>query len=92
MSNQRIWLVCSHHPHREQGIALGKRLVDGFYRCPTDRELEAWFDEHKHCGGGHDHFTVAYDHPKDYDVSSPAPPIAAHVRLALVSASEADPN
>lgn len=70
VSSQRIWLVCVHHPQKEDAIPLGKRLVNGFYRCPESKALEDWFDVHKHCGGGHDHFTVSYDHAKDYDVGS----------------------
>lgn len=84
MSANRIFLVCTHHPEEQHALVLGSRLANGYHRAPRPVQIEEWFDLHKHCGGNADHFTIAFQKPKNWDISPPAPPIAAHVRLALV--------
>lgn len=81
MSNT-MWLVCAHHPDRTEAIQLGRRVSDGFARAPHAAKLDEFFEQHKLCGGGHDHFTVAFDRPKDWDLPTPAP-VADAVHAAL---------
>lgn len=78
MSN-RLYLVCSHCPDRAQSFALGERGVDGYRSQSETKGLQKWFDAHRHCGNNHDHFTVAYDFPKNHDMKS----VEAGVHKAL---------
>jgi hypothetical protein len=72
MSNT-MWLVCVHHPDRTAAIQLGRRVMHGYNRAPHAAKLEEFFERHKLCGGGFDHFTIAYDQAKDGDLPKPAP-------------------
>lgn len=66
-----LWLCCIHHPDRTQAIQLGRRVADGYHRAPTAAKLEEFFEKHELCGGGFDHFTIAYDLTKDHDLPTP---------------------
>lgn len=79
-----MWLVCTAHPDPLNGICLGKRLEHGYYRPPSAQELQKWYDAHEFCVPERDHFKLAFDRTPNYDQSTPAPPIAKHVRLELV--------
>lgn len=88
MSGNVMWLVCAHHPDRTEAIQLGRRTIDAFNRAPHAARLEEFFERHKYCGGGHDHFTIAYDRPKDWDLPKPAP-LADAVHAVLRDPPEA---
>ena len=81
MSNT-MWLVCVHHPDKADAFRLSCRERQGYGIAagrelrPPDRyarSLEKFFETHKTCGGGFDHFTIAYDLTKDHDLPTPNP-------------------
>lgn len=86
MSANRLFLVCSKHPHTMDAIELADRS-DGqsHYACTNlvTRGLQKWLAIHRDCGV--DQFTVAYEKPKGWDVSPPAPAVASAVRVALAT-------
>ena len=90
-----MYLVCVHHPDKADAFRLSQRerlgygIAAGRELRPPDRyvrSLEKFLETHKHCGGGFDHFTIAYDQAKDHDLPQPAP-IADAVHLALREAA-----
>lgn len=87
MSNV-MYLVCTHHPERVHSFRLAIRgtktqyVSSGIRRQLADK-LEEWLEEHRDCGGGFDHFTLAFDQPKDHDASAPPDKIANGVHAAL---------
>lgn len=88
MSNT-MYLVCVHHPEQIHALRLGMRddrLTDGYKRVPLAARIEAWLAEHRICGGGHDHFTIAYAQAKDHDLPNPEP-LADSVHLTLREAA-----
>jgi hypothetical protein len=72
MSNT-MYLVCVHHPEQVLSLRLGVREMDGYNHSPRSSVIEAFFNAHKLCGGGLDHFTIAYEQTKDHDLPIPAP-------------------
>lgn len=85
MIANRLFLVCTHCPQQDKSLALGKRMESGYFRPPSTQQLQAWFDEHEHCGGDLDHYCVAFEKPKNWTQPLPAPPVETAVRLALVN-------
>lgn len=89
-----MYLVCVHHPDKAQAFALAERSdkASGYVNCiEIDRtyelqSLEAFFKTHVHCGGGFDHFTIAFELAKDHDLPKPAP-VADGVHMALREAA-----
>lgn len=73
MTGNTMWLVCIHHPDRTQSLQLGRRVMRGYSRAPHAHDIERFFREHEGCGGGYDHFTIAFDLGKDHDLPKPAP-------------------
>lgn len=86
-----MYLVCTHHPERVHSFRLAIRGTGGFRYITNDRRLisslEGWLEEHAHCGGGLDHFTIAFDLTKDHDVPK-IQPVADRVHAALASAKQ----
>lgn len=83
-----MYLVCVHHPDKADAFVLASRAQLHEY-CSAHLyapALHKWFAAHKHCGGGFDHFTIAYDQVKDHDLPKPAP-LANGVHLALREAA-----
>lgn len=92
MSNgNTMWLVCAFHPDRTQALQLGRRVFGAYARAPHAKDVEAFFREHAGCGSTLDHFTIAYDRPKDHDVPKPAP-LADAVHVTLRDPPEAANN
>lgn len=67
-----MWLVCVHHPDRTQALCLGRRSTRGYNTRVDEKTLHNFYREHEGCGGGYDHFTVAFDFDKDHDLPKPA--------------------
>ena len=88
MSGNTMWLVCVHHPERTQALFLGRRMIRGYSRTCSQKELEDFYRDHETCGGGFDHFTIAYDRDKDHDLPKPAP-LADAVHATLRNPPEA---
>jgi hypothetical protein len=86
MSNT-MYLVCVHHPEQIHALRLANRGID-FYKPARriDQSLERFLEDHKMCGGGFDHFTIAYAQTKDHDLPNPEP-LADGVHLALREAA-----
>ncbi len=94
MSNT-MYLVCVHHPEPVLSLRLASRTLvrdrSGdmepytVYKR-TQENMERFFEAHKLCGGGFDHFTIAYEQTKDYDLPTPAP-LADAVHLSLRDAA-----
>ncbi len=80
-----MFLVCTHHPTAADSFHLGARVKGSGYK-PRDvgleRGLRKWLDTHSTCGGGYDHFTIAFELPKDGDLLK-VDPIANGVHVAL---------
>jgi hypothetical protein len=100
MSNT-IYLVCVHHPDKSDAFVLAERadltgyvhgkLLPRYLQSQADR-LAKFFKRHAHCGRGCDHFTIAFDKQKDWDLPKPAP-VAEAVHLNLqVAANDAPTN
>lgn len=68
-----MWLVCTHHPDRTQALCLGRRSTRGYESRANDKALHNFYRMHESCGGGFDHFTIAFDREKDHDLPKPAP-------------------
>lgn len=82
-----MYLVCVHHPSPMEALCLGRRVgLKGYDHAPASAKVEKFFEKHKHCGGGCDHFTIAFEQPKDHDLPKPAP-LADGVHLALREAA-----
>lgn len=77
-----LYLVCSQHPQTIHALRLGERHDDTYAPTSSQAKLERFFEEHKLCGGGFDHFTIAYAKPKDHDLPV-AKPLADVVHLSL---------
>lgn len=76
----RMFLACRHCATKAESFLLGDRTVDG-YRTSVDRKaLQKWLDTHKHCGNEHDHFTIAFDLPKNHDMTSVEAGVAKALR------------
>lgn len=86
MSANRIYLVCQKHQSADQVFCIGERAdSDSQYTAPSTKRLDDWYAKHMKCGRGCDHFTVAYQRSRDWDVSTPAENTpAGAVRLELV--------
>jgi hypothetical protein len=98
MSNT-IYLVCVHHPDKADAFVLAERadlmgythfldqggkMLPRFMQSQADR-LAKFFKRHKHCGRGCDHFTIAFDQAKDWDIPKPetlAEAVHAHLQVA----------
>jgi hypothetical protein len=74
MSNT-MYLVCVHHPDRVHSFRLGSRGTCTRYvtGARIGQKLDDWLELHATCGGGQDHFTLAFDLTKDHDLPIPAP-------------------
>jgi hypothetical protein len=81
-----MYLVCVHHPEAMHALRLGRRNLDGYNIAPTSAKIEKFFAEHKLCGGGFDHFTIAFELAKDHDLPLPKP-VADGVHMALREAA-----
>lgn len=96
-----IYIVCLHHPHPSQAFRVASREgIEPFTpdiawnklaAQPANRYgkgLEKFFETHKLCGGGFDHFALAFELPKDHDLPK-AEPLAegVHAGLRLVKAN-----
>lgn len=88
MNGNTMWLVCVHHPDRTQALQLGRRVFGAYDKVPHKQAIEAFLHEHATCGGGFDHFTIAFDQPKDHDLPKPAP-LADAVHAVLRDPPEA---
>lgn len=90
MSNT-MYLVCVHHPDRVYSFRLGSRGTCTRYitGARIGQKLDDWLELHATCGGGQDHFTLAFDLTKDHDLPNPEP-LADGVHLALRTAANAD--
>lgn len=91
-----LYIVCIHHPDQVHACRLASRtLVRDMsgdmqpYTCPrrVDQHLEKFFEDHKLCGGGFDHFALAFERPKDHDLPTPAP-LTEAVNEALIEARD----
>jgi len=76
MNGNTMYLVCVHHPDKADSVLLADRCdSDGKKHAYTsmvgERRLAKFFEKHAHCGGGFDHFTIAYTEQKDHDVPKP---------------------
>ena len=87
MSANLMYLVCRSHPERVNSLVLGKRNAGCYGKVPDPRQVEKWFEQHAFCGGGRDHFTIAYDQTADWDVPKPAP-VADAVHAVARAANE----
>jgi hypothetical protein len=86
MSANRIFLVCSHCRELESALLLAERADgDAQYTAASMKRADDWYARHQRCGPGADHYQLAYQRPLDWDVSPPAPEVAAAVRMALVT-------
>lgn len=92
MSNT-MFLVCTHHPDRVHSLRLALRnaIADGYHRVPLSARIESFLETHKHCGGGCDHFTLAFELPKDHDLPK-IEPVANGVYVALTDAATGRPD
>lgn len=78
MSN-RMFLACRFHPTLQESLLLGDRDANGSYATVlTQQKMQKWLDQHATCGGGFDHFTVAYAAEKDNEA-----PVASPTQLAV---------
>lgn len=79
----RLYLACRMHPTREESYLLGDRAYSASYEArAVHASLQKWLDRHANCGGGFDHFTVAYHGAKD-DEQPTLNPIADAVHIGL---------
>ncbi len=84
MSANRLFLVCSEHPAIEDAFCLGERATaSSVYELTSTKHAGKWLAKHANCGV--DQFALAYHRPKGWDVSPPAEPIAAGVRVAIAT-------
>jgi len=91
MSENRLFLVCLHHPEVQHALILGKRLGTGYFRPPQTREILEWMEQHATCGGDLDHFAIAYEKPKNWDLAVKKP-VSGAVHLALVPNNSFEPE
>lgn len=87
VEGNRLYLICQSHPDAEHSLMLGMRRNGGYARAPSQREIQACFDEHEKCPGGLDHFKSALQKPANWDapeIVTPDSNIHAAVKLALV--------
>lgn len=92
MTSNRMYLVCTHHPDQRDALLLAERSSSdsryfvsscrclGKCECSKNelRSQQKWFETHADCGGTHDHFTVAFEMPKDHDIHVEAAVNGAH--------------
>lgn len=90
MSANRLFLTCSFHISAEEMLCLAER-PDGNaqYSSSNMKRADEWFAKHMKCGPGSDHFQLAYNRPRDWDLSPPAQnTVSGGVKLALVKGGE----
>lgn len=81
----RMFLTCRHHPSIEHSFCFADRKDAASYEARgNNSRLQKWLDTHATCGGGFDHFTLAYSQQKDGDMPS-ANPVGDAVHVALNS-------
>jgi hypothetical protein len=81
----RLFITCRHHATLAESFCLADRPDATSYEARGNHSrLQKWFDTHATCGGGFDHFTIAYSQQKDGDMPS-AKPVADAVHVALNS-------
>ncbi len=85
MSANRLYLVCSHHPHLEDALLLGERVGNDVGYDPAKfKNADKWFAKHENCGETKDHFQLAHHRPPNWDVAPPAQDTAAGgVKIAM---------
>jgi hypothetical protein len=87
VSANRIFLVCSKHPKLEDALCIGERATgEGQYLAPSLKRMDEWYAKHMGCSNGCDHFAMAYNRPRNWDVPKPADTVAANVRLEIAKA------
>lgn len=94
MTANTLYLVCAHHPNQVDAFRLADRApkrdfsggMDAYSGAIHlgDRALNKWFVAHAHCGGSFDHFSLAFERPKDHDIPIDKP-LANAVHLQLVT-------
>lgn len=86
MSANRIFLVCSHCRELESALLLAER-ADGEaqYIAASMKRADDWYARHQRCGNPDD-LQLAFHRPLNWDVSPPAPKVAAAVRLEIAKA------
>lgn len=83
----RIWLVCTAHTDTDNGIMLGERRLTSYFKAPTHKEMEDWFDRHAACDPNPDHYRLAHDKTPNWDVpvtTEPDSNVGLAVKLALL--------
>lgn len=86
MSANRIFLVCSHHPQLENSLCVAERLdASNLFEPANLKHIEDWFERHAKCGNPDD-FQLAYQRPRNWDVSPPAQDsVAGAVRMGILN-------
>lgn len=94
-----MYLVCTHHPDKAHAFILASREGRAFEPDvswnklaprPAERygkALEKFLKAHAECGHSLDHFTIAFDQPKDHDLPK-VEPVADRVHAALERAKQ----
>lgn len=83
----RLYLVCQSHTDVTDAILLGSRLSHGYHAAAGVAQLSKWFERHKDCGEGPDHFQLAMAKIANWDQTVDEvtlEPVASAVKLSLV--------
>lgn len=97
MTGNLMYLVCTHHPDRMDALVIGSRGQSANGRglpytsmLTQNSALQKFLDKHARCGGGFDHYTIAFDAGKDQDLPKPvASAVARAVTEAQIEPSSA---
>lgn len=85
----RMFLVCTHHPTQRDSYLIAGRNRRGYDNLIEDEDgyFSKWLIKHAACGGGFDHFSLAFERPKDHDIPIDKP-LANAVHLQLITSGE----
>jgi hypothetical protein len=87
MSDNRLFLVCSHCARIDESLCIAERVGD-VYEPAKFKGAAEWFKKHAACGRDIDHFQLAHQFTPNHDVPPPAEDtVAGNVRLELAKAS-----
>jgi hypothetical protein len=71
MSDNRLFLVCSHCARIDESLCLAER-IGSVYEPAKLKHAAEWFAKHAKCGRDIDHFQLAHQFTPNHDVPLPA--------------------
>lgn len=86
MSDNRLFLVCTHCASLEDAQCIAERVGE-VYEVAKLKHAADWFEKHAKCGRDVDHFALAYQFTPNHDVPKPAEnTVAGQVRMNVIKA------